>query len=57
MDKLRFGRKVSLPSTNAIKHQLGKLMADDQVKRAEARRIAESADPPRTDVGAKRRTI
>jgi hypothetical protein len=34
MDKLRFGRKVSLPSTNAIKHQLGKLMADDQVKKS-----------------------
>jgi hypothetical protein len=57
MDQLRFGRKGSVPSTNAIKHQLGKLMADDQVKRAEARRTAESANPPQTDVGAKRRTI
>ncbi len=32
---LRFGRKLALPSTIAIKHQLRRLMADDQVKKAE----------------------
>ena len=30
----RFGKKIKLPSTIAIKHQLRKLMFDDLVKRA-----------------------
>jgi hypothetical protein len=35
MDTFRFGRKLSLPSTIAIKHQLRMLMADDEAKKAE----------------------
>ena len=31
----RFGKKIKLPSTIAIKHQLRKLMFDDLVKEAE----------------------
>jgi hypothetical protein len=31
----RFGNKIKLPSTTAIKHQLRKLMFDDAVKEAE----------------------
>jgi hypothetical protein len=31
-----FGRKLKLPSTTAIKHQLRKLMAEDARKKAEA---------------------
>lgn len=36
MHTLRFGRKLSLPSTIAIKHQVRTLMAQYEVKRAEA---------------------
>ena len=35
MDTFRFGRKLSLPSTIAIKHQVRMLMADDRAKKAE----------------------
>jgi hypothetical protein len=51
MHALRFGRKLSLPSTIAIKHELRKLMADDQVKKAEAEARAESTDIPQMNVG------
>ena len=34
MDTFRFGRKLSLPSTIAIKHQVRMLMADDRAKKA-----------------------
>ena len=44
MDAHRFGRKLKLPSTIAIKHQIGKLMAEDEVKRAEAGARPESTD-------------
>jgi hypothetical protein len=37
----RFGRKIKLPATIAIKHQLRKLMFDDSVKKAEAEARAE----------------
>jgi hypothetical protein len=36
MHPLRFGRKLSLPSTIAIKHQVRTLMAQYEVKKAEA---------------------
>jgi hypothetical protein len=32
----RFGRKIKLPATIAIKHQIRMLMAQDEVKKAEA---------------------
>jgi hypothetical protein len=32
----RFGRKIKLPATIAIKHALRKLMFEDAVKKAEA---------------------
>jgi hypothetical protein len=48
---LRFGRKLSLQSTIAIKHQLRKLMADDQVKKAETEARAESTEIPQMNVG------
>ena len=50
MHTLRFGRKLSLPSTIAIKHQIGKMMADDQIKKAEAEARAESTDIPQMNV-------
>jgi hypothetical protein len=40
----------------AIKHQIRKLKADDQVKKAEAQARAESTDIPQMNVGPKRRT-
>src|SRR6266566_7402468 len=36
MHSLRFGRKLNLPSTIAIKHQVRMLMAQYEVKKAEA---------------------
>jgi hypothetical protein len=39
----RFGRKVKLPATIAIKHQIRMLMAQDEVKKAEAELIEQSA--------------
>jgi hypothetical protein len=38
----RFGRRLKLPSTIAIKHQLRKLMFEDLVKEAEAIARAEA---------------
>ena len=37
----RFGQKLKLPATIAIKHQLRKLMFEDAVKKAEAEARAE----------------
>jgi hypothetical protein len=39
----RFGRKIKLPATIAIKHQIRKLMFEEAVKRAEAVAKAEEA--------------
>ena len=36
MHTLRFGRKLKLPSTVAIKHQIRRLMAEDQIKKEQA---------------------
>jgi hypothetical protein len=36
MKTLRFGRKLNLPSTMAIKHQVRRLMAQHDAKQAEA---------------------
>jgi hypothetical protein len=38
----RFGQKIKLPATIAIKHQLRKLMFEDSVKTAEAAARAEA---------------
>lgn len=52
MDTFRFGRKLSLPSTIAIKHQVRTLMADDRAKKAEEQARAQSTDIPQMKVGA-----
>jgi len=39
----RFGRKIKLPATIAIKHQIRMLMALDEVKKAEPQLIEQSA--------------
>jgi hypothetical protein len=38
----RFGRKLKLPSTIAIKHQIRKLMLEELVEKAEAEAKAEA---------------
>ncbi len=38
----RFGRKLKLPSTIAIKHQIRKLMFEESVEKAEAEARAEA---------------
>jgi hypothetical protein len=38
----RFGRKIKLPATMVIKHQLRKLMFEDAIKKAEAEASAEA---------------
>ena len=53
MDTHRFGRKLKLPSTIAIKHQIGKLMAEDEVKGAEAGARPELTDISQTNVSPK----
>ena len=40
----RFGMKIKLPSTIAIKHQLRKMMFDDLVKQAENAEKAKKAE-------------
>jgi hypothetical protein len=37
MQSYRFGRKLKLPSTIAIKHQIRRLMFEESVKKAAAR--------------------
>jgi hypothetical protein len=44
MHTLRFGRKLALPSTIAIKHQVRKLMAAEQIKKAWAAAGAGATD-------------
>jgi hypothetical protein len=39
----RFGRKIKLPATMVIKHQIRMLMAQDELKKAEAQLIEQSA--------------
>jgi hypothetical protein len=56
MDTFRFGRKLSLPSTIAIKHQVRMLMADDRAKKAEEEARAQSTDIPQMKVGPERLT-
>ena len=46
MHTLRFGRKLSLPSTIAIKHQVRMLIAGDQAKKEEAEASAQSTYIP-----------
>jgi len=38
----RFGRKIKLPATSVIKHQLRKLMFEDAIKTVEADASAEA---------------
>jgi hypothetical protein len=45
METRRFGRKIKLPATAAIKHQIMKLMLEDAI-RAEAVQRAEAFPPP-----------
>ncbi len=50
METRRFGRKLKLPATIAIKHQISKLMFEDAVKaeaRAEAIRLQPREVPSR----------
>jgi hypothetical protein len=42
----RFGRKIKLPATIVIKHQLRKLMFDDAIKKVAAEASAEAARGP-----------
>jgi hypothetical protein len=56
MDTFRFGRKLSLPSTIAIKHQVRMLMADDRAKKAEEEARSQSNEIPQMKVGLERLT-
>jgi len=38
----RFGRKIKVPATTAIKHQIRMRMAQYEIKKAEAEAIAEA---------------
>jgi len=41
----RFGRKIKLPATIVIKHQIRLLMAQDEVKKANAQPVEQPARP------------
>jgi hypothetical protein len=56
MDTFRSGRKLNLPSTIAIKHQVRMLMADDRAKKAEEEARAQSNEIPQMKVGLERLT-
>jgi hypothetical protein len=45
MRTLRFGRKLKLPSTSAIKHQIRKLMAEDEIKKVQAEANFDKTSP------------
>jgi hypothetical protein len=45
----RFGRRLKLPATIAIKHQIRKLMFEDLVREAEAIAKAEAVSRPSSD--------
>jgi hypothetical protein len=45
----RFGRKIKLPATIAIKHQIRKLMLEEAIDRAEAARAEEFREPARQE--------
>jgi len=45
----RFGRRLKLPATIAIKHQIKKLMFEDLVREAEAIAKAEAVSGPSSD--------
>ena len=49
MHSHRFGKKIKLPSTIAIKHQIRKLMFEDLVREAEAIAKAEAVSRPSSD--------
>jgi hypothetical protein len=51
MRTYHFGRKLKLPSTFAIKHQLRKLMAEDARKKAGAEAIETPAGEHLSQVG------
>jgi len=38
----RFGRKIKLPATIVIKHQIRMLMAQDEIRKAEAQSVEQS---------------
>ena len=52
-----FGRKLKLPSTIAIKHQLRKLMAEDARKKAGAEAIETPAAEHPRPVGALEKVV
>jgi|KBSSwiStaDraftv2_1062776.scaffolds.fasta_scaffold554452_2 hypothetical protein len=39
----RFGRKIKLPASIAVKHQIRVLMAQDELKKAESQLVKQSA--------------
>lgn len=45
----RFGRKIKLPATIALKHQIKKLMYEDWVKQAEAEARTEAICEPQRE--------
>ncbi len=50
MDTFRFGRRLSLPSTIAIKHHVRMMMAEDRAKRSEEEARAQLIDIPQMKV-------
>jgi len=49
MDTFRFGRRLKLPATSSIKHQLRTMMWEDEVKKAEREARAEAMQGQRDE--------
>jgi len=48
----RFGKRIPLPSTRQIRHELIVMWAEDELKKIEARQAQPVADPDRESRGA-----
>jgi hypothetical protein len=48
MDAYRFGRKIKLPATVAIKHELRMMMAQDIINKAELETVRKASEAPAT---------
>ena len=49
MDTFRFGRRLKLPATSSIKHQLRAMMWADEVKKAETEARTKAVHVPRDE--------
>jgi hypothetical protein len=57
MRTYRYGRKLILPSTIAIKHQIRKLMAEDEINKAAEHEVNKAEEKTRVDLDGHRSQV